>query len=964
MDTPARTAAVEPRIRLSVLGPMQGWRDGAPAELGGTLQRRLLALLAAASGQVVPADDLLEEVWGSAGAGRSSFHACISRLRRALDVDGEESAIQRLGTGYALRLPADAVDADRFVRLAGEGEAALRRGNVAAARDLLTGALGLWRGPAYADVVTGTRLTAAAAHLDEVRRTAEDALLAARVEAGEAASVIADLERRVRDPHASENVWALLATAMYRAGRQAEALDALRRARRHLVDELGLDPGPQLQDLEVAILRHDPALLDVPETATVTPPAPRSAEAVPAETPPLPLTSFVGRRDELARLERLLDDARLVTLLGSGGAGKTRLALEAVHRTPPGAAELAWVALGTVRHEGLVVQAIADAIGVTTLGAEMAPGLLVPSLRQRHVLLVLDNCEHLVDEVSRVVAELLAACPPLRVLATSREELRVPGEVLLDVRPLAVDGGGGAGEAVELFCSRAVQHVPDHVLRGDGLPVVRQICRDLDGVPLAIELAAARLRTLSLTELRDALADRFAVLTNGPRTGLPHHRTLRETVAWSYELLAPREQEAFRRLAVLDGFRFEDGVRVLGTADAVTVLHELAAKSLVVVDKGGRVPRWGMLETLRVFAASVASPEETAESRARLLDWVASLAEAARPHLRGPHAAEWIARLHAEQANIRQALGWAFDHGHGAEAAAVVAALPWFWYRRGHTAEGRAWLDRALPHATEKQLRGELLHGIAMMGYLDGDIPAAGAAIEEAGLLIDEETDPDLHARLLGHIGYFRALSGDLPGALEAAREGLRIAETAGIPQAEAEALMTLGQLARFTDVTEAARVLERAAELAFAHDATWVALSSQWIGAKVALSTGQAERAIGLMSHGLLAMGQERDDTSFLACLQVLAGAVAAGGDGALGARLLGACDGIGERIGYSPARMDPLDSPWIRELVTGALDPVAYGEAYADGMSLGFPDVARIAARLAEPDARRPEHSPAPVG
>lgn len=961
----------ETRLSVSVLGPVRATSSQGPADLGGPLPRSVLSLLAAADGGVVATADLIDELWGAADpASAASLRSYVSRLRKALDpqTDRASSVIARVGHGYALRVDAEALDLSRFRNGVAAAGAAAAGDDPGTARDLLTAALREWQGEPFAGLDLGPRLNAAARRLARARRDATEALLAVRLDLGEHHAVAEELEALVATDPASERAWALLATALYRAGRTADALEALRRARAELADRFGLDPGPDLRALETAILHHDPSLLPPsgsPSLSTSPPTSrPPIVGASPAAPPPLPLTEFVGRRDELPRLRTHLTRARLVTLLGSGGAGKTRLALELLRRIDDDLAtervEVCWAALGGVGAPGLVAQTVADALGVASLGTTASLDLLRSALRSRRILLVIDNCEHLTEEVAALVRGLLEACPEVRVLTTSREELCVPGEVIFDVRPLAIDGAdGGPGEAVELFRSRAAAHLSEAWLAGEGHQVVRQVCAELDGVPLAIELAAARLRTMSAEQLLSGLDDRFSLLTNGPRSGLTHHRALRETVAWSYDLLSPHEQRAFRHLAVLEGFDLDAAAALLGP-ETVGVVHQLAAKSMLVVDRRAAVPRWGMLETLRVFAHQITSPAEAADIAERHLRWVEDLTARAAPHLRGPDAAHWIDALDVEQANARRALSWAIKNERSTALGRIVAALPWFWYRRGHTAEGRSWLDLALAaNPDDPALRARLLHGVATLAYLDGDMARVSQALEESVTLVDETTDPDLRSRLYGHLGYFRAAGGDLPGAVEVARAGLRIAVDAGAGAAQAEALMTLGQLARSADVEEADRLLHEAIALAERHDETWVAISSTWIAAKVALSSGRPHDAVALSSDVVLRMSAQADTTAVLAGLQTLSGAVAATGDAELGSRLLGAVDAIGERVGYSPARMDPVDSPWIRQLVADAAPGLERSVGYRSGRDLSLSQAVvltrHVAARAAEQVAEK---------
>jgi predicted ATPase/DNA-binding winged helix-turn-helix (wHTH) protein len=947
----AAPAAHVAGLRFGVLGPLVVTRDGDAVDLAGPLQRAVLAALVAADGRPVSDASLMAEVWGQPGSSTTALRTYLSRLRRSLGPDSTDGPIVREGGGYALRVPDADVDARAFLARVAEAERAEAAGDDAAAAAVLREALGLWRGDAYADVVPGPRLAATIAHLEHARLAATELLLDLRLRLGESAALVGELEAHVLRHPTSEHGWGLLATALYRAGRQADALGALTRARRQLVDEYGLDPGPELRRVEDAVLQQtlDQETPRAPQQPTVPAPAP-VVDAQLGFLPAVPATALVGRADELGRVAGLSRGQRVVTLLGAGGSGKTRLALELLHaehaETTWVGAFVSWVGLAEVHDPHLVPQAVADALGVTTLGTRATAEELVPLLRGREALVVLDNCEHLTDAVAATVETLVAGCPRLRFIATTREELRVSGEHIVDVGPLPLQAGDAAseGDAVRLFRLRAEQH-GTRAVTPDDLATVQRICRGLDGNALAIELAAARCRTMTLTEVETALQNRFAVLTNGPRAGLAHHRTLRETVAWSYDLLTPEEQLAFRRLAVFDQFHLDDAVRLLGTgrgSSAMHVVHELAAKSLLVVDRTRSVARWTMLETLRLFATETASPDEWAETSARHLAWVDDLTAAAEPHLRGAEAATWINRLSLEQGNVRRALGWAFEHDPE-RALRVVPRLYWYWYRRGHSAEGQAWLERALPLAEERGVRARLLDGIGLLAYLNGDVVRGQQALEQAMGAVEGTGDAALESVILGHLGWFRAGAGDLPGGIEVARAGLEVAERAGLPAAESEALMTLGQLMRFVDLEEADQVLAASMDKGFAHDAQWVALCSGWIAAKVALSTDRPVRAVELSQRVVTALVGQADATGPVAALQTAAAAVAAAGDRIRAARLLGAVDATGERIGYSPQRMEPADSAWYRELIGDVVGDPDLATAYKEGRELTMVEAVR---------------------
>ena len=491
-------------LELGILGPVQAVRDGRKLELGGPKQRAVLALLLVRAGQVLPAEYLAEALWrgrpppGAAGTLRSY----VSRLRSLL---GPEAVLIAHGGGYAIQVQPGRVDASRFERLVEAGRGALVRGEAVAAAGRFGEALALWRGRALADVAAVEPLALEGARLEELRLVAVEGRAEAGIELGLAAEVTSELERLVAEYPVRERLWRLLVLALYRGERQADALAACRRARKMLADELGLEPGEELRRLEEAVLRHE-----------VPPPVPRRV----SHNLPVPLTSLLGREQELAALGELLATARLVTLTGAGGAGKTRLALELaagmLERFPDGV----WLAdLAGITKPELVPSQVMEALGVRQSRDMPLIEALRFRLRSAAVLLVLDNCEHLLAACAELAAALLTGSPGLRVLATSREPLGVPGEALYEVPPLAVppepagEAALAGSAAVQLFLERG------SAARADGqmaapVAVVGRICRELDGLPLAIELAAARASVLSVEEIEAHLADKFGFLTS------------------------------------------------------------------------------------------------------------------------------------------------------------------------------------------------------------------------------------------------------------------------------------------------------------------------------------------------------------------------------------------------------------------------------------------------------------------
>ena len=455
-----------------------------------------------------------------------------------------DAVLAARGGGYVLSVGPDAVDAVRFEQLAGAGQAALSRGEAAAASERFREALGLWRGPALAGVGEVEPLAREAARLEELRLAAVEGRIEADIELGRHGEVIGELEGLAAEYPVRERLWRLLVLALYRAERQADALAAYRRARDLLAAELGLEPGEELRRLEQAVLRQQ-----VP----AAPPAAR-------HNLPAPLTSFLGRDQDLARVEQLLGQARLVTLTGTGGTGKTRLAVEAgarlVGRFPDGV----WLAeLAGVADPGLVAAQVMGALGVRQAGDVPVLEALIYRLRSAELLLVLDNCEHLLDACAQLTAGLLRAAPGLRVLVTSREPLGIPGEVVCPVRPLDLppehcDADAAVhAPAVQLFLDRG-----SAARGGTGgavapVAVAERICRALDGLPLAIELAAARLGTLSAAEIEAHLADRFRFLAYARPSGDPRHRALRAAMDWSYDLLDAQERRVLGELSVFAG---------------------------------------------------------------------------------------------------------------------------------------------------------------------------------------------------------------------------------------------------------------------------------------------------------------------------------------------------------------------------------------------------------------------------
>ncbi|RJQ81194.1 AfsR/SARP family transcriptional regulator [Pseudonocardiaceae bacterium YIM PH 21723] len=698
-----------PRLRVTLLGGVAAFRGDTPLPVPGARLQALLVRLALAGGRPVDPGALIDAIWAEnppSGAAHA-LQALVSRLRRALDPVGD---IAQLAGGYRLAVdPAD-VDAVRFEHLAAAGRDRLRADDPAGAAALLGEAVALWGEPTALPSAVATRLTTIS-----VEAAAD--LAAAELALGQTDAATTRLTALLADHHVHERAAALLMDALAAQGRQAEALARYEQVREALADSLGADPGAALRERHLRLLQDDR-------------PAP---QARPSNLP-APLTSFIGRDADLTRLGALLAAGRLVTVLGPGGAGKTRLAVEAAHRHP----DSSWlIDLASVTEPTEVGTAVLAAIGLrgaalfeasAELRGDPAGELdvLAERLDGREILLVVDNCEHLIDAVAHLMSALLARCRGLRVLATSREPLAIDGEVLVPLGPLPLPEPDATVEqardtaSVQLFTERAAAVRPGFGVDEHTLTEILRIVRGLDGIPLALELAAARLRTLSLTDLADGLSDRFRLLTTGSRTAAPRHRTLRAVIAWSWDLLGADARTVAERIAVLPG-----GVTA-GSAGAVCpeipaiaeLLADLVDRSLLrlVPDTG----RYRMLETIREYGLErLAEQGILTGVRDRAAAHFADLVTRNDPLLRGPQQLDAIHVLRAEYDNVLAALRHLCDTGAADEAIGIALNLSWYWQVLGLHRDAAHWLGAAvaLP-AGQPGLRRDMAEAMLLMNTI------------------------------------------------------------------------------------------------------------------------------------------------------------------------------------------------------------------------------------------------------
>jgi predicted ATPase/DNA-binding SARP family transcriptional activator len=728
-----------------VLGPVEVEIEGALVDLGGPTPRRLVAAMLSAEGASVSDAVLAQLTWDGSppGDGFDSLRVLVSRLRSVLGPVGR-GLVQRVGSGYRLAVAAESTDHGRFVRLVDDGARLLGDGAAAEAARAFESALLLWRGQPWVELGDALPAEGARVRLLEQREVAVEELQAARLELGDTAAAVAALSEAVIEKPYRERRWELLALGLYRAGRQGHALAELRRVRQLLGDELGTEPGLALREIERRMLSHDPTLL--PAVPVVVPPG------APAATPPRPAevrpwSSLVGRAAPLRALDELTSTQRLVTVVGPAGVGKTRLSLE--HAATAGAAHgEVWVArLAEVHAAPDVAAVVATSVGVVHVAGDLV-ALIRHALLDRPGLLLLDNCEHLLEPVAALTRRLLADCPDLRILATSRAPLCVAGEHPLALEPLPVlDEHGGDGAAVELLFDRVRANRagwrPSEAERRVG----REICTMLDGLPLAIELASARERAFGLTSIATHLAERVDVLAATPRGSVNPHASLDAAISWSVGQLRPADRALLLRLWPFEGgfsWQAAEAVQPPEVDDAVlAVLGSLVDRSVISIDTLARPARYRMLETIRRHCRD-ADPDPAASEQAHA-SWVRELVAEQTPELTGPRAGQAYQLLAAELANIRAGIGNDLRHQPTA-ALRTCAVLEWVWVSLGVLPEGmrllRAALDASPGAPAEDRARGLL--ALSIGSFHSGDPAVTLRLADEALRLREGITDRDL----------------------------------------------------------------------------------------------------------------------------------------------------------------------------------------------------------------------------
>jgi len=817
--------------QFRILGPVEVLLDGEPAALGAPKQRALLAMLLVNRGRVVSTEQLVDALWGDAPPDSSvqSLQVYVHGLRRALGRERIETA----GRGYRAAVAEDELDLDRFQRALERGRAALATGQADDAAEELRQALALWRGPALANLPEETRRGAEAERLEGLRLTALELRYDAELACGRHDAVVAELETLTAEFPYRERFLEQRVLALYRCGRQAEALEAYRNARRALAEELGLDPSPALQELERAILRQEPKL-----AAPVTP----SRSTPPLPAPPTPL---VGRRLELAAVGALFRDegARLVTLTGPGGTGKTRIALAAAEELQSELRDGAlFVQLAPVASPDLLLPTIAEALDVREGERSLAEGV-AEHLRPLRMLLVLDNFEQLLAGAP-LVGELLAAAPRLLVLATSRAPLRLAAEHEYPVSPFAQPDAELPFEALvqtdalRLFIARARAVDPAFELDETAARDVARICTRLDGLPLPIELAAARSKLLGPAEILERLGRQPHLLGTGPRDAPARQRTLAATIRWSYDLLDADGRLAFARLGVFAGGCTLDAAEDVCDIELET-LSSLVDNNLL----RRRDSRFTMLATVRAFAVERLEEAGSAPVRRRHAEWLTELAEAIEARtVSGDDITVWLDRIQPEHDNIRAALAWSLEEAPELTLR-LASALRTFWEVRGHFREGGRWLEEALPRAADSapELRMKALSVSGSIATRLGDLELAQKR-KEAGLTLARELGDDLWiARELSDLGTVAAMREEFEAASVLMEESAALFRELDVPARLATVLSNLGHIAgQRGDFARAIEVTEEALSLQTSKPT--VAISTYNLGSYHLLS-GDLER-------------------------------------------------------------------------------------------------------------------------
>ncbi|MGX5682311.1 BTAD domain-containing putative transcriptional regulator [Schumannella luteola] len=900
-------------VEIQVFGGVRALVDSAALEITGDIPRAVLGRLALSSGEFVPTDELLAAVWPDPVESTvSSLRAVISRMRSL----GLGDALQGTRQGYLLDVPTDSVDLAAF-RSARAAEAGRTE-----CLEELTRLERLSRGIPFGDLETAPYLAAARAGIAEERRAVLEELAEAHLDRGENVEASLLMAEAIESHPLHERPARLLATALARSGRTSDALGVVDAFRERLEQQTGAALPPRILELRQGILRQDPAVLGSAGVRQVR----RSGV-------PIPLTTFVGRDRLLHRIAELRQDARLVTLVGPGGVGKTRLAIE-VARAATGDDEQVMVDLASLDDADRVVATVATAVGATEPTVEG----IVRRLSGVRALLVLDNADHLLGAVAILVSALLEQCPRLAVLVTSREALRLPDEEVLVVDPLL---GPDLDDAVELFAQRASDALGGRGLFESERDQARSIAERLDGIPLALELAASRLDLYGFDELDRALA---------VPVGDGRHSSVDSAVSWSIGLLDDAQRTLLFELSRFAGpFTVEAAAGICSAADEESV-RSLVEKSLVAVSRGSTGRRaYRLLESVKV-AARARDDGDPAAWMTRHRVWLAEFVARLEPTLRTFDARATRATFDLLGPDLAVAASTAEAAGDRESALRLAGGQALYWFARGRLLEGRRELERAfaVDGVAEASTESVAHLGLCLLAYQTGDAPAAFGEIALAYEKGVEAGDAAIPAVALAQNAYGRSLFGDVETAEQLIAQSAELVQSAP-DWAHAEYWMSRGQMLRALGrVDESLEALTEAHRISSSIGYAWMTASALYVTGKTLVDARRPRDAIALLRSGFSRVLADEDPTSALALAHAAAGACAFVERHEEGAQLIGAVDAIGERYNYSPLVAEGEDAQRLRDAIAIGLLPADFERAVATGRRFDMADIVALLDRL----------------
>jgi predicted ATPase/DNA-binding SARP family transcriptional activator len=990
-------------FEFGLLGPVEVRRDGRLLSIGGSKQRAVLALLLLTPNERVSSDRLIEELWqqNAPPTAAKSLQMHVARLRHILH-DGDQAehdaVLHTLGGGYLIRVEPDALDRDRFEAAASAGRVLLASGDPEAAGGQLRAGLAEWRGPALADVADEPFARLEVVRLEELRIATLEDRIQADLATGRHAELVGELETLVAEETFRERLWSQLVLALYRSGRQAESLAAFQRVRAHLVDQLGIEPGLELRNLHDAVLRQDEDLdwRPPPRASTIRlDGAEMPATSGPRHNLPAVPTSFVGRSDEVLGIAASVEDHRLVTLTGVGGVGKTRLALEVAERTLDRWPDGVWlVELASISDPSAVAEAVAAALGLTIPADRAVEDAVGDRLEERDLLLIFDNCEHLLEACASFAARIARGRSRSRLLATSRARLGVAGELVIPVPPLTTPGEPGdlahptEFDAVNLFLARASVARPQFLPNEHDLSAIADLCRALDGLPLAIELAASRVRVMTPTEILMHLGSQLD-LGGYERDPDPRHRSLEATIRWSYDLLDEGTRTAFRQVTVFAAsFALSAAANVVVGPDAVNAIVSLVENSILGVVPESDETRYRMLESLREFGLRrLAEADEDPDARDRQLDWALALVEQAAEEAETQGRTRAVARVMADYRNLVAAVA---GDGSVTKRLRLAAGLAELLAGATSLREIRRMLEDVTLAAgasnTRELRRARLLLGRALcrLGEFDAaredlsitaeyaaaadDRPlAASVAADQAlveikacrpgeALAFLEQSDR-LGAADYKHVWSYRLLvEAQLRYILLEELEAARELYEACIAQVRREGpvahlLTALAALAELAVDLEDPETVERCAREvldiadpkadAYRRGGALLALG------RAALRDGRTAEATSWLAEGATT-DIELGCMEAPEMLESLADAVAQAGGGARAATLLGVASAQRERLGLDPLEREQAHIDAALGAIHAALPESDLQRCLADGRELGERDLLALLAEL----------------